>query len=109
MEETEKTNEEKKKKEKQTNPFGGPVDEDVFIGDEEGNIIPVPKGHQIGGSKDGKCLQLKDNTGKSTGLRKDGKGHPPSQIHTDPRSIEPHGHVPNISNPDGTPWLSIYE
>ncbi len=98
----------KKKKEQNTNPFDGPVDDQVFIGDAKGNIIPVPEGHQLGGSKDGKCIQEKDKDGEATGLRKDGKGHPPSPVHQDPRSQNPHAHVPGITNPDGTPWLPIY-
>ena len=92
---------------KNTNPYDGPVDEAVFVGDAEGNIIPVPEGHQISGSKDGKWIQVKDEDGNQTGERKDG-GHPPSPIHKDPRAWQPHGHRPGISNPDGTPWLPIY-
>ncbi|MBA3238252.1 MAG: hypothetical protein H0T62_07910, partial [Parachlamydiaceae bacterium] len=90
------------------NPFDGSVDEDIMVGDSSGNIIPVPTGHQLGGSKDGKCIQLKDKDGKPTGLRKDSRGHPPSPVHQDPRSQKPHGHVPGITNPDGTPWLPIH-
>jgi len=90
-----------------TNPFEGPVSEDVYIGDSDGNIIPVPENYQLGGSKDGSCIQQKDSDGKATGLRKDGKGHPPSVVHQDPRSQEPHAHVPGITNSDGTPWLPI--
>ena len=93
---------------KNTNPFDGPVDGEVLVGDAEGNIIPVPTGYQLGGSKDGKCIQQKDKDGKATGIRKDGKGHPPSPVHEDPRSQKPHGHVPGVTNPDGTPWLPIY-
>jgi hypothetical protein len=83
------------------------VSEDVYIGDSDGNIIPVPENYQLGGSKDGSCIQQKDSDGKATGLRKDGKGHPPSVVHQDPRSQEPHAHVPGITNSDGTPWLPI--
>ncbi|NGX56759.1 MAG: hypothetical protein K1060chlam5_01005 [Candidatus Anoxychlamydiales bacterium] len=93
------------------NPFEGLVDEDVFIGDAEGNIIPVPEGQWLTGSKDGKWIQVKEPSdngrGKPTGLRKDG-GHPKSPKHPDPRAWEPHGHRPGVSNPDGTPWLPIY-
>ena len=97
---------EQEKRGKKTNPFDGTVDEDVFIGDAEGNIIPVPEGQQLGGSKDGKWIQVKDADGKATGVRKD-DGHPPSPIHDDPRSQQPHGHIPGVSNPDGTPWLPV--
>lgn len=53
-------------------------------------------------------IRQKDRDGKATGIRKDGKGHPPSQVHQDPRSQNPHGHVPGVTNPDGTPWLPIH-
>ncbi len=95
---------EQEKRGKKTNPFDGTVDEDVFIGDAEGNIIPVPEGQQLGGSKDGKWIQVKDKNDNPTGLRKDGGGHPQEN---DVRGQQPHGHVPGISNPDGTPWLPI--
>lgn len=88
--------------------FDGPVDGEIYVGDAEGNIIPVPAGYQLGGSKDGKCIQQKDKDGKQTGIRKDGKGHPASPIHEDPRSQDPHAHVPGVTNSDGTPWLPIY-
>lgn len=77
----------------------------IYIGDAEGNIIPVPEGHQISGSKDGKWLQVKDGQETPTGLRKDGEGH---RSEKDIRGREPHGHVLGISNFDGTPWLPIY-
>ncbi len=32
----------------------------------------------------------------------------PSPAHKDPRFQNPHGHVPGVTNPDGTPWLPIY-
>ena len=92
---------------KNTNPFDGPVDGEIFVGDAQGNIIPVPAGYQLGGSKDGKCIQQKDKDGKQTGIRKDGKGHPASPVHEDPRAQNPHAHVPGITNSDGTPWLPI--
>jgi hypothetical protein len=44
--------------------------------------------------------------GEATGKRKDG-GHPVGPKHTDPRSLEPHAHVPGVTNPDGTPWLPL--
>jgi len=44
--------------------FEGPVDEQVFVGDAEGNIIPVPEEHQLGGTTDGKCIQQKDKNGQ---------------------------------------------
>lgn len=90
---------------KNTNPFDGPVDEDVFVGDSEGNIIPVPEGHILEGTKDGKWIQQKDKDKIQTGTRKDGGGHSKEK---DIRGREPHAHVPGVSNPDGTPWLKIY-
>lgn len=98
---------EEKKRKPNTNPFEGPVDGEIFVGDANGNIIPVPEGYQLGGSKDGECLQQKDKDGRATGIRKDGKGHPSSPAHRDPRSQNPHGHVPGVNNLDGTPWLPI--
>ena len=73
---------------KNTNPFDGPVGEDVIAVDEEGNAIKVPEGNP-------------------TGTRKDG-GHKPGPKHPDPRAWSPHGHAPGVTNPDGTPWLPIY-
>lgn len=61
---------------------------------------------QVQGSRDGSFLQVKDAEFKATGIRKDGPHNEPK--HTDPRALEPHGHRPGISNPDGTPWLQIY-
>jgi len=91
-----------------TNPFDGPVDGEIYVGDAQGNIIPVPAGHQLEGTRDGKWIQVKDKDKKETGTRKDG-GHPPGPKHKDdPRSWEPHAHVPGVTNPDGTPWLPIY-
>jgi len=92
---------------KNMNPFEGAVDGEIYIGDAQGNIIPVPQGHQLEGTKDGKWIQIKDKDKKETGTRKDG-GHPPGPKHKDdPRSWEPHAHVPGVTNPDGTPWLPI--
>ncbi len=44
--------------------------------------------------------------GQATGTRKDG-GHPPGPKHSDPRALEPHSHVPGVTNPDGSPWLPV--
>ena len=96
---------------KNTNPFEGAVDGEIYVGDTEGNIIPVPEGQWLTGSEDGKWIQVKEPSnnprGKPTGVRKDG-GHPKGPKHLDPRGWEPHGHVPGVSNPDGTPWLPIH-
>ena len=90
-----------------TNPFEGPVDNPVTVVDPAGNAIPVGKGEQLGGSKDGTAIQVKDSKGDPTGTRLD-KGHKPNEgSHKDPRSQNPHGHVPGVNNPDGTPWLPI--
>ncbi|MDP1607687.1 MAG: hypothetical protein Q8L98_00025 [Chlamydiales bacterium] len=89
---------------KNTNPFDGPVDGEIFVGDSAGNIIPVPVDYQLEGTKDGKWIQLKDKDKVPTGTRKDGGGHPRE---TDIRGREPHGHRPGILNQDGTPWLPI--
>jgi hypothetical protein len=88
-----------------TNPYKGPVDQPVTVVDGQGNAIPVAKGEQVGGTADGGWIQVKDSEGKPTGVRKDG-GHKPN-THPDPRAQEPHGHRPDVNNPDGTPWLPI--
>ncbi|NDE82136.1 MAG: hypothetical protein EB051_00765, partial [Chlamydiia bacterium] len=98
------------RKKHNSNPFNGAVSEDVVVVDEAGNAIKVPEGNWLTGTKDGKWVQERapDGTtkGQETGTRKDG-GHKPGPQHTDPRSLEPHAHVPGVTNPDGTPWLPI--
>lgn len=89
-----------------TNPYIGPVSDDVMLVDPAGNIIPVKKGEKVTGSKDGSFLQVRDKDNKYTGYRKDGPHTPIGN--DDPRHLKPHGHVPGVYNPDGTPWLSIY-
>jgi hypothetical protein len=88
-----------------TNPFIGPVDQDILIVDGNGNVIPVNKGEQLTGSPDGKYIQVRDETGKPTGVRLDGPHKPAS--HPDPRAQVPHAHNPEITNEDGTPWLPV--
>lgn len=73
--------------------------------DSKGNAIPTPPGGRIDGSPDGRFIQAKDVNGNATGVRIDG-GHRPS-THPDPRAQQPHGHVPGVTNTDGTPWLPI--
>ncbi|EQM86254.1 hypothetical protein L681_05870 [Stenotrophomonas maltophilia MF89] len=73
--------------------------------DSKGNAIPTPPGGNIEGSPDGRFVQAKGPDGQPTGVRIDG-GHKPS-THPDPRAQQPHGHVPGVSNADGTPWLPI--
>ncbi|WP_309250487.1 RHS repeat domain-containing protein [Stenotrophomonas maltophilia] len=73
--------------------------------DSKGNAIPTPPGGKIEGSPDGRFVQAKGPDGQPTGIRIDG-GHKPS-THPDPRAQQPHGHVPGITNADGTPWLPI--
>ena len=93
-----------KKKNHNTNPFGGPVSDEIFVVDASGNVIIVPHDHQVEGTRDGKWIQVKDQDGVATGTRKDGGGHARER---DIRGREPHGHVPGIANSDGTPWLPI--
>lgn len=87
------------------------VEEDIFVGDADGNIIPDSEENWLIGSKDGKWIQEKESSdnskGKYTGVRKDG-GHPKGPKHPDARSWKSHGHVPGVLNPDATPWLPIY-
>jgi RHS repeat-associated protein len=73
--------------------------------DSKGNAIPLGPGETLQGSPDGRWIQVKDADGNQTGVRIDG-GHPP-RTHSDPRAQQPHGHVPGLTNPDGTPWLPI--
>ncbi len=47
----------------ENNPFDGPVGEDIFIGDADGNIIPVPKGNWVTGLEDGEWTQVKEPSG----------------------------------------------
>ncbi len=102
--------EEEERRKYNTNPFDGAVSGDVVVVDEAGNAIKVPQGNWLTGSKDGKWIQEmqpgKTPDGQATGTRKDG-GHPPGPKHTDPRALEPHSHVPGVTNPDGTPWLPV--
>jgi hypothetical protein len=77
----------------------------TFYADQKGNVIPTPPGGRITGSPDGRFIQARDASGKPTGVRIDG-GHP-AATHADPRGQAPHGHVPGVTNPDGTPWLLI--
>ena len=88
-----------------SNPFQGPVTKPVNIVDDQGNVIRVGRGQSVGGSPDGRYIQVKNSNGRPTGLRKDG-GHKPT-THPDLRGQQPHAHVPGKTNPDGTPWLPI--
>jgi hypothetical protein len=82
-----------------------PKTPDVIAVDAKGNAIPLKEGEYITSSPDGTWKQVRDADGNPTGTRIDG-GHNPN-THTDPRALEPHGHVPGVTNPDGTPWLPI--
>jgi Tfp pilus assembly protein PilV len=85
---------------------GGTVPErGPFHVDSKGNAIPTPPGGKVTGSPDGRFVQARDAAGNPTGVRLDGPHRPAT--HPDPRAQQPHGHVPGVSNPDGTPWLPI--
>ncbi|HHH27289.1 MAG TPA: hypothetical protein ENK57_02925 [Polyangiaceae bacterium] len=88
------------------NPNTAPARGTTFV-DPKGNAITTPPGGKITGSPDGKFIQARDAAGNPTGVRIDG-GHKPAG-HPDPRAQAPHGHVPEVTNPDGTPWLPIKE
>jgi hypothetical protein len=77
----------------------------TFHVDPRGNTLPTPRGGRVTGSPDGKYLQVRDAGGSPTGVRIDA-GHN-SRSHADPRAQQPHGHVPGVANPDGTPWLPL--
>ena len=80
----------------------------MIVVDGKGNAIPVKEGEQIKNREDGKWIDVKDATGKSTGTRVD-EGHKPGPKHPDPRSHKQHTHIKGIKNSDGTPWLPIKE
>ncbi|MBN2195457.1 MAG: hypothetical protein JW751_21745 [Polyangiaceae bacterium] len=84
------------------NPIG---ERGTFYVDSRGNVIPTPPGDRITGSPDGRFIQARDAAGNPTGVRIDGPHRPAT--HPDPRAQQPHGHVPGVTNPDGTPWLPI--
>ena len=84
------------------NPIG---ERGTFYVDPKGNVIPTPPGGRITGSPDGRFIQARDAAGKPTGVRIDGPHRPAT--HPDPRAQQPHGHVPGVTNPDGTPWLPV--
>lgn len=86
------------------NTNGAPENGTIFV-DSKGNAIPTPPGGRITGSPDGRFIQARNANGNPTGVRIDG-GHSP-KTHTDPRALGPHGHVPGVTNADGTPWLPI--
>jgi len=87
------------------NPLTSAPENGTFYVDPKGNVIPTPPGGRITGSPDGRFIQARDANGVETGVRIDG-GHP-APGHPDPRAQVPHGHVPGVTNPDGTPWLPI--
>ena len=72
--------------------------------DSRGNAIPLREGERLTGSPDGRYIQVRDSAGTPTGVRIDG---PHKLPHTDPRSLQPHAHIPGRTNSDGTPWLPI--
>jgi RHS repeat-associated protein len=77
----------------------------TFYVDPEGNVIRAPPGGGLTGSPDGRYVQARGPDGEPTGVRIDA-GHKPAG-HPDPRAQVPHGHVPGVTNPDGTPWLPV--
>jgi len=82
-----------------------PPEHGPFTVDQYGNVVPTPPGGRATSSPDGRFVQGRDAAGKPTGTRIDGPHKPAS--HPDPRAQQPHGHVPGVTNPDGTPWLPI--
>lgn len=84
------------------NPPCPPARVDV---DSRGNAFPLRSGEYITGSKDGAWKQVRDPSGRPTGMRMDGPHN--RNTHTDPRALQPHSHVPGVTNPDGTPWLPV--
>ena len=85
-------------------PNTAPRNGTIYV-DSKGNAMVSPPGGRITGSPDGRYIQVRDAAGRQTGTRIDA-GHNPRK-HPDPRARQPHGHVPGVTNPDGTPWLPI--
>jgi hypothetical protein len=95
---------------KNTNPFKGPVTDDVIIVDPAGNAMPIKPGQQIQGRPDSKMWQVKDQYGNPTGDRFDGLGHPKQ---AGPKAQLPHGHRVDgfgnsIVDQYGNPHLPVY-
>ena len=76
-----------------------------IIVDSRGNAIPLNKGEYLTGSKDGQWVQVRDANGNFTGMRVDGPHT--LKTHSDPRALQPHAHVPEVTNADKTPWLPV--
>ena len=74
-----------------------------FVSDSKGNTIPLKPGETFKSSPNGEYIQVYGADGKATGTRLDGP-HSPLK-HSDPRALQPHSHIPCMTNPDGTPWL----
>lgn len=77
----------------------------TFVVDSRGNVIPLQRGQTFTSSPNGQWIQVRDAAGNPTGLRLDGAHG--ARTHPDPRAQVPHGHVPGVTNPDGTPWLPV--
>jgi len=86
------------------NPYEGPISEPVVVVDSDGNAIPVAVGEQIQGSPDGKYQQVKESSGKPTGVRLDKGGH---STHADPKAAAPHAHRPGVTDEAGNPHLPV--
>ena len=76
-------------------------DPETIVVNPDGVAVPVGPGESATSSPDGKWIQVRDKAGRPTGVRLD-DGHP---SHKDPRARTPHAHLPERTNPDGTPWL----
>jgi hypothetical protein len=74
-----------------TNPYKGPVSEDVTVVDSQGNAIPVKEGQSITTSPNGEYQQVRDRDGAETGVRKDGSHKSHKQ--------GPHAHRPDVDVP----------
>lgn len=82
-----------------------PSSDGKFIVDPKGSVLPLKPGETFTSSPNAQWIQVRDAAGNPTGLRLDGP-HPP-RTHPDLRAQVPHGHVPGVTNPDGTPWLPV--
>jgi hypothetical protein len=82
-----------------------PTAHGTFHVDPKGNVVPTPHGGRI--TSCGRSLRSSTGLGRQPDRRPgwmDRTSPPTTPI---PRAQQPDGHVPGVSNPDGTPWLPI--
>lgn len=63
-----------------TNPFDGPVDQDVFVVDSHGTALDLAPGEYLTGSPDGMWVQVRGSDGSPTGVRLHGRTNRPHTL-----------------------------